>query len=215
MALEQMRIRLDASVGLGPNGSGEGLEHGAALLYPRDPIDVAMALFKVQFTCALRVLREYEDAGLDDKRLRRPYAGRNDAMVLVHGVLRAYGAWVDLPVRVPGAGRGDPRLDAPWPRPGFVVILGSRAGQEAHALIVVDEEPEGVLVSVDGGQRDIDGPDADHIPDGSIQRVRRIFARHAPGDLRSYKPDGTPGRLVYGLGDLAGLVAKLRAADGR
>jgi hypothetical protein len=210
-ALDAMRARLDASVGLGPNGSGEGLEHGAALLYPRDPIDVAMALFKKQFTCALRVLREYEDAGLDDKRLRRPYSGRNDAMVLVHGVLRAYGAWVDLPVRVPGAGRGDPRLDAPWPRPGYVVIIGERAKQQAHALSVVDETPDGLTVSVDGGQPDRDGPDPDTLPDGCIQRVGRRFVRHAPGDLRAYTPAGVPGRLVYGLGDLAGLVAKLEA----
>lgn len=211
-ALDAMRARLDASVGLGPNGSGEGLEHGAALLYPHDPIDVAMRLFKRQFTCALRVCREYEDAGLGDKRLARPYAGRNDAMQLVHGVLRAYGAWVDLPVRAPGARAGDPRLDAPWPRPGFVVILGARGGQEAHALSVVDETPDGLTVSVDGGQRDVDGPDPDGLPDGCIQRVSRRFVRHAPGDLRAYSPAGAPGRLVYGLGDLAGLVAKLRAS---
>jgi hypothetical protein len=209
--LDEMRERLDASVGLGPNGTGEGLDAGARLLYRHDRFDRALALFKKQFTCALRVMAEYEDLGLEGKGLGRPYDGRNDAMQVVHGIMRAAGAWVDLPLRVPGAKAGDPRLDTPWPRPGYVVILGARAKQEPHALIVVDETPDGLTVSVDGGQTDRDGPDADGIPDGCIQRVTRRFVRHAPGDLRSYTPAGAPGRLVYGLADLAGYVARLRA----
>lgn len=203
--LDEMRDRLDESVGLGPNGSGEGLEHGALLLYPHDDLATAISFFRSQYVCALRVMRLYEQLGLEHPLLRKPYARQlGRAVEIARRVPSDYGAWRGVPAR---KGQGDP----PWPRPGFVAIIGGRGGEQPHALSVVDETPDGLTVSVDGGQPDVDGPDPDHIPDGAIQRVTRRFVRNAPGDLRAYTPDGRPGRHVLGLADLAGLVAGVRA----
>ncbi len=207
--LEEMRMHLDASVGLGPKGTGEGFEAYARLLYPYDTEKTAFARAMTDSTCAIRTMRLYEQLGLEHKDLRQPYAKQSgQAVRLAHGIPRSWGAWIDVP-RVAKKGAPPP----PWPLPGWVLLLGGYDGEQAHLVNVTDEEEDDVIVSVDGGQPDVDGPDDDRIPDGSIQRLRRRVVRTSTGVLRTYHATkGTPGRHVRGMFDLAGYVAKKRKA---
>lgn len=198
--LVEFRAATTGALGLGPES---GLDAYTKLLYPGESLSRTRLFARYRDGSALWALRVLEKLGIRHPGFQgsRSSPEFHPRRVLAE-VASDFGAWTDVESLPEGAW-------VPWPAPGHLVVFG---GDPTHVSVIVDEDNDGRLVSIDAGQAGEGSEDDDRRPDGSIQIVRRCLVRKTPGILQAFHPiTFRPGRQVVGVADVLTMVRVFRA----